>query len=196
MTNPTQQVPNADEFLLGKSEGKSKSLKTVGEFIEGTVVNTDVVHKTKFGTTDKEYYDDGKPVLQYMVAIQTAERDPEIEDDKGIRRFYCSSEAKKAIAAAVKAQGLKGLPVGAHIRITHTGTEPSKGGGSPKKLYSAVVSVLDTPQEPAVAAAQPATPQPATTVANGTVHSVQQTPELQALLAQVQALQAAAQQQQ
>lgn len=153
MTQPVH-VPNADDMLFGGG-APSISLKTIGEFVEGPVVDKGVVHKTKFGTQDKEYYKDGNPIWQLVLSIQTNLRDPERHGDDGVRRIFASPQLKVEIAKALKSANMTSLPLGARLRITFVREVPSAGGGSPKKEYSVVFTA---PADAAIAESIPVTP--------------------------------------
>lgn len=198
MTQPTQAAPNADDFLSGGG-APSVSFKNIGDVLEGTVVAKDVVHKTKFGTTEKEYYKDGNPIWQLVVTLQTNLRDPDRDGDDGKRRIFAPPQMKVEISKAVKAAGLKTLPLGTHLRIRFEREVPNSGsgGGSPKKEYSVVVTspadvALDAATPPATVATATTSAAPAVnTAAPSTVPNLADaSPELLALLSQMAQAQA------
>jgi hypothetical protein len=107
---------------------------------------------------------------QLVITLQTNERDPDIEDDKGIRKLYVSGSKKAesksmtaAIGGAVKAAKANGLEVGGKLTVTYIadGTPPKKGYNAPKQYAAS----YEPPSVQASAAFltddAPATPPPA-----------------------------------
>jgi len=135
-----------DDFLMGGG-GQSASFENIGDRVEGTIVSLEVTQQTDFESGDLLFWDDEKrqPRQQLVVSLQTDQRDPELEDDDGVRKVYVKGSKKAgsrslhdATAAAVRAAGAKGLKEGGYIVYVHDGTEPAaKRGMSDRKLYSA-----------------------------------------------------------
>jgi hypothetical protein len=117
----------------------------VGSFIEGTLVDKGTNHKTKYNPNPLaekvfEYFASGDPKLELILTLQTDVRDPSIEGDTGVRRVFVPFQMQKELQKAVAEAGIKrSLPLGSWIKITHTGTTPSQGGGQDRKEYSVVV---------------------------------------------------------
>jgi hypothetical protein len=128
-------------FLLGGG-GKSAKFEAVGDTITGTIAaEPEMRQQTDIGTGALKTWDNGDPVMQLVVKLQTTERDD--SEDDGIRNLYVSGGFKraslqKAVADAVRAAGAKSLAVGGTLAVKFTGEEPpSKKGFNPAKLYAA-----------------------------------------------------------
>lgn len=173
MTQPTTQVPDADDFLLGGG-APSASLKNIGDRIEGYVVAKEVVQEREYqrpGTTTPprmKTWPSGDPVLQLVVTYQTTERDPERGNDDGRRKVYFKPSWKSELAKTLRAHGEDTLPIGSWQRITRSHDEPGQGA-EPKKLVT--IEYRSAADRVATGAAS------ATTAAN------EQSPELKAALA-------------
>lgn len=147
MTAAPQQ-PSADAFLLGGG-GQSATFDGVGDSVTGTVESTEVRQQTDFQSGQPKTWDDGSPVMQLVVSLQTTLRDD--ADDDGIRKVYVKGSKKPgsqslhdAVATAVRQAGAKGLEEGGTLTVTYTGDEPPKTRGmSPRKLYSATYEAPD-----------------------------------------------------
>lgn len=91
MTN--NQLPSLDE--MGEVSGIPTwggGKTPVGERVKGRILDATVTQQTntKF---EPLFFPDGKPRSQVVVTFQTQLRDPEIEDDDGIRRFFAKGGA-------------------------------------------------------------------------------------------------------
>src|SRR6266568_5915777 len=133
-----------DSLLLGRAGAPAVKFASHGDFIEGTLVGKDTQHKAKFNANDPsdrtqlEYFASGDPKLELILTLQTDRKDH--EEDKGVRRVFVPFQMQSELQKAVVAAGMKhSLPLGTHIKITHTHSVPSEGGGSPRKEYSVVV---------------------------------------------------------
>lgn len=191
--------PNA--FLMGGG-AKSAKFDTPGTTVTGTIAaEPEMKQQTEFGTGKLLFWDNGDPMMQLVVKLQTTERDPQVEDDDGIRALYIKGGFKKptlqkAVSDAVRAAGAKGLEVGGTLSVTYTGDGPKEGAGFPPKYYSATytpptANFLATGEAPAATTpsptstqlpAQPAAAAGLVTLPDGS----QVTPEVAALIQQVQ----------
>lgn len=96
---------NLDE--ASGSKGKWFSFANVGDTFTGTFLSADERQKTDYGTGAPLTWDDGKPIIEYVMEFQTALRDT--DDDTGQRTIYCgkSSRLFRAMDDARKTAGLK-----------------------------------------------------------------------------------------
>ena len=141
---------NPNDFLLGGGGGSAK-FENVGDTVSGTITATEVKQQTDLKDNTPKTWDNGDPVMQLVVTLQTDQRDPENDDDEGIRNVYVKGSKKAgsrslhdAVATAVRQSGAKGLEVGGTLSVTYTGEEPSSTRGfNPRKLYSATYSAPD-----------------------------------------------------
>lgn len=148
-----------------------------GTTITGTITSVTTMQVSDYVTGQKKTWDNGDPMLQAIVTIQTTLKDN--EEDNGIRAIYIKlwGQQNRALADAVRKTGRtrasEALTVGATFTATFTGTAPSKMG-SPTKLYEYTI------QPPAVtqldnAVANPTTP-PATAPSVNPWNTTQPTP--------------------
>lgn len=157
----TNQDPNA--FLMGGG-GRSATFKNIGDVVEGTIAAPPTLRQqTDIDSGKPKTWDNGDPVMQLVVQLQTNER--EDPDDDGLRNLYVSGGFKraslqKAVADAIRTAKASGLAVGGRLAVKFTGEEPpQKKGMNPAKLYAAKYTppsdaFLDEPKEPVAAAAK------------------------------------------
>ena len=129
---------DAASFLMGGSVPSASFLKH-GDSVTGTVSEPPTVQQQRdMQTNALKTWDDGSPMLQLVVTLQTDERDAGIEDDDGRRRCYLKFNMKKSVADAVRKAGCKALELGGRLTITYTHDgEPTKRGFNPPKFYEA-----------------------------------------------------------
>ena len=138
----------ADDFLLGGG-GASAKFETLGDTITGVIESTEVNQQTDIKDGSPKTWDNGDPIMQLVVTLQTSLR--EDEDDDGKRKVYVKGSKKAgsrslhdAVATAVRNSGARGLEVGGTLTVTHDGVEPSKTRGfNDRKLYSATYAAPD-----------------------------------------------------
>jgi hypothetical protein len=162
-------MSSANEFLMGSGAASAK-FETIGTVVTGTIVKEPVVQQqTDITTGEPKYWSDGKPREQLQVVLATQQRDPNDPSDDGHRALYVRGELTKAVRAAIRASGAKGIEVGGTMTVTYTGNgQPPKPGFSGAKLFDvtyapplpqAANAFLGADQPPAAPAYQ-APPQP------------------------------------
>ncbi len=121
---------DANEFLLS-SGVPSCTWPEIGTTYSGTVLDFRVDQAKDYDTGKPKFWDDGNPVKQLVVTIQTTERDPSKEGDDGVRALFCGGQLLKAVREAVRPHG--GIAVGGRIgvKFTSLGEPPVRNG---KKL--------------------------------------------------------------
>lgn len=83
-------------------------------------------------------WDDGNPMMQLVVTLQTELRDPSVEDDDGRRRLYIKGALRTAVSDAVRKAGAKGIDEGGELTVVYTRDEPPKNKGmSPARQFTA-----------------------------------------------------------
>lgn len=123
------------------SAGRSKwfGFPNVGDVFKGTYLSASERQATDYVTSALKTWDDGTPMMEYVIEFQTDLRDDDTDD--GRRTIYAgkSSRLFKAMAEAVRAAGLKwsDFPV-LTIKRTDDG-EPvtlknGKRGNAPKQF--------------------------------------------------------------
>lgn len=148
MTTPqqSQQMPSADDFLMGGGGAPTAKFPTPGTAVGGRITEKPTVEQQRdISTGDKKFWSDGNPMMQLVVTVQTEERDPQIEEDDGRRRLFIKGQMKNAVADAVRAAGGRGLEVGGILTVTysHDGTA-SQRGFNPPKQYAATYALAAT----------------------------------------------------
>ncbi|MGH3099295.1 MAG: hypothetical protein ACRDMV_25220 [Streptosporangiales bacterium] len=128
----------ADDFLMSGGTPSAK-FKELGANAAGRIARRPEVQQQRdFDSGEPLYWDDGSPRKQIKVILRTDQRDPEIEDDTGERALYIKGNLLRAVRAAVKKSGAKGLAVEGWLSVTYTfDGEAKKKGLNPPKLYSA-----------------------------------------------------------
>jgi hypothetical protein len=159
-----QPLDAANEFLLAAGVTSAK-FETPGTTVTGTICRQpEVQQQREIDTGRPKFWDDGKPRQQIVIHLQTTSRDPEVEDDDGIRALYVRGNMLRAVREAVRKAGT-GLEVGGVLAVTYSGDGERKAAGfNPPKLYTAVytpavqAAVSDVLAEPVPAAGSVALP--------------------------------------
>lgn len=154
--------------LLNQTGGKSFKFDQVGATVTGTVESAEVVQKKNFDSGEPEFWDDGKPIEQVRIVLQTNLRDQPDDatgEDDGLRAVYVKGwgDQLRELRRAVKASGADDIEAGGTFTATYTGDgEVAKGKrGFPPKVYAyeyrkpSGTAGLIGGQEQAAPAAQP-----------------------------------------
>lgn len=105
------------------------AFNTIGDSVEGVLIDVDVVDQTDFVTKEPKIGKNGKPIQQLVLTL----RKP---DDDEIRWFLKIS-AKIALQEALKTAGVEGLELGAYIKGTYSADEAQKQSGlNARKLFT------------------------------------------------------------
>jgi len=131
---------DANDLLMG---GGIKSAafpdQQYGHTVGGPIVRPPQVRQqTDFDTGKPKFFDNGDPMMQIVVQVQTDQRDQADSTDDGVRAFYLKGQMQAAVRDAVRTVGAKGLEVGGQLYIKYVKDEPnSRGRGKDKKVYAA-----------------------------------------------------------
>lgn len=130
----------ANDFLMGGGV-KSASFPD-GQY--GTEVGGPVVREPKlrqqtdFDDGKPKFYDNGDPMNQVIIHVQTGLRDPLDPEDDGVRALYVKGQMREAVRDGVKAAGGTGVAMGGELYVKYIRDEPNgRGRGKEKKIYSA-----------------------------------------------------------
>jgi hypothetical protein len=127
-----------EQFLMGGGGAPSAKFKTIGDTIAGQVLDYEMRQQSDLETNSLKTWDDGRPMMQLVVTLQTTERDASIEDDDGKRRIYIKGLLQQAVRDAIKAAGGKKLEVGGTLTVRYVGDEaPKRRGVNGAKIYQA-----------------------------------------------------------
>lgn len=186
---------DAASFLMG-SGGPAAKFPDLGTTVGGPITRIGApMQQRDMATNAPKFWDDGNPMMQLPVDVQTDQRDTEIPNDDGVRTLYIKGQMQAAIRDAVRRSGARMLEVGGTLTVKYASDgQPAKKGFNAPKVYEATYTPptaaaaaqffdSDTPETTTAAPAAP----PVAGLAPGT----QITPEVAALLAQLQAQQPA-----
>ena len=138
-------MADANDFLM-RSGAKSATFPTIGTTVKGTIAREpELVQQRDFEDRSKmKFWDDGTPMMQVVVILATAERDPDDDEDNGERGLYLKGNLLKAVQVAVKEAKAKGLQVGGKLAVKFSGegVQEKKGLAKPK-LYKAAYEAPD-----------------------------------------------------
>lgn len=117
-----------DEFFGGGGGPKALSWKDkpVGHSYQGIITKVEVINKTdkKTGAVVMNQY--GKPKKIVILTLITDLRDPEIEDDNGLRRIFLQGNAAWELRQTLRAGSFAKPIKGGRFKITKSGTKPTE----------------------------------------------------------------------
>jgi hypothetical protein len=112
----------------------------VGTTFSGPVLSVNVRGSIDPKTGKPDTWDDGNPKEQVSVTVQTALRDPNIEEDDGSRTIYIKwwGAQKQALVQALRNASVEDIEIGGMFTATYMGEgpQPDNKALSPAKLYS------------------------------------------------------------
>lgn len=106
--NPNDDIFAAmDRGLAGGSKSAFTSDSLPGDTITGAVVSVDYKQVNDFNTGEPAFFPSGDPKMQFVIVIQTDQRDD--EDDDGRRTIYIPAwgSKKQALVDAMRAEGMR-----------------------------------------------------------------------------------------
>lgn len=141
---PTPQASGSLDDLVADRGAKSffDANSQPGASVSGVI---DLIEKTQYrdyNTRQPGYWNDGKPMEQIHVILQTQLRDPSVDDDDGRRSVWIKGWGVQlgAFRAGMRLAGMQHAPrKGDRMTATFTGFDPkSKNPQNPAKLYEYV----------------------------------------------------------
>lgn len=139
-------MSDANDLIMGANVEGAK-FETIGDIVQGNIAKIGDKQQSRKWRSDGKlgdlaFWDDGSPIWQVRIDVQTDMRDPSVKADDGIRALYvrAGSDLRRAIQEAVRESGSKELLVGAFLGVQLTGKEQSgpMPASNDKKLYTAV----------------------------------------------------------
>ncbi|MGW8366933.1 hypothetical protein ACWGK1_41215 [Streptomyces wedmorensis] len=127
---------DANSFLMGGGGAPTAKFPTPGTTVGGRITEQPKVEQQRdIQTGEKKFWNNGDPMMQLVVTVQTDQRDHALEDDDGKRRIFVKGQMKNAVADAVRAAGARGLEVGGTLAVTYThdGEQKQRGFSAPKQ---------------------------------------------------------------
>ena len=91
MSTPQQQyqTPSADEFLMGGGGAPTAKFPTIGTSVGGRITEKPFVQQQRdIDSGEPKFWNDGKPMMQLVVTVQTNQSDPSIQDKTAPRRVF------------------------------------------------------------------------------------------------------------
>jgi hypothetical protein len=123
--------------------GKSATFNNIGDSYTGTVISSPrEMQQRDLESGEPKFYKDGNPMMQTVIEIQTAQRDPEDDADDGVRVLYMKGQRIAALRNAIRTAGIKSRQdmVGATVTVTCVKQEkPERKGLNGKKVYDVSV---------------------------------------------------------
>jgi hypothetical protein len=161
-------MSNVDDFLMGGGGAPSAKFDTIGRTYKGTILKSEMRQQTDISGTPKNY-DDGNPMMQAVITIQTDERDSSIEDDDGQRRLFVKGNMQKAVRDAIVASRCSTLALGGTLAVRYTGDGIPKRAGlsAPKEYVAQYVAPAVGVGDLIASAPAPQAPAPAVASSNG-----------------------------
>lgn len=128
---------DVNDFILSGGVPAAK-FPMIGTVVKGTIVGSDVQQQLDFDTGKPKFFDDGKPMMQAVITLQTDDRDPSIDGDEGLRRVFVRGQMTAAVREALRTAGAK-LEVGGTLAVqfTEEKVNPEKPHRKPAKQYVA-----------------------------------------------------------
>jgi hypothetical protein len=124
--------------IMGTRSAPTVKFARHGDSIKGIIVGqVDERSQTDFVTKQVKLWDDGKPMLQWVVALQC---DDEIDppDDFGARTLYVKGGMVTPVRSAITSSGAADFEEGAELTVTYSGDAPPKAAGmKPSKQFQA-----------------------------------------------------------
>lgn len=143
----------ANEFLMGGgiaslSFDRNKGYVMGQTIHRGKLLEGKTMQQRDINSGEPKFWQDGKPVMQLVLTLQTDIRDPQDPDDDGKRNLYVSSpNMRTAIRDAVKTSGAQEMKLGGELAICWVAEGEQKNKAhNPPKIYKA----MWTPPDPAV----------------------------------------------
>ena len=104
------------EYLVGGGIPSAK-FDQVGDVVRGRIKSLEKKQQTEFGTGTPLTFDNGDPMWQVVVTLETDDRDPDRDDDDGLRNLYVKAQMRQAVGEAIRKSGHKGQVVGGMLAV-------------------------------------------------------------------------------
>ena len=131
------------------SGSKAWSTDTMGDAVKGRIRLAERRQQRGFDGGAPLTWDDGSPRMLTYIELETDLRDPDSDDDDGVRALYAKggnfevaegkgTSMERAIVDAVKKAGASSIDVGAILTVGYTGVaKRTNRAYQPAKLYTA-----------------------------------------------------------
>lgn len=133
--------------LLNRSGSPTASFKEKGTTVKGTIVSIEKTQQQDYATKTPKTWDNGDPMWQLVITLNTAERDADIEGDNGDRRVFAKGQMIDAVREAFRTAGAQ-PEVGGTLAIQYDSDGTPKNGMNPPKHY---IAAYEPPKQQAIA---------------------------------------------
>lgn len=155
-------------FNLAGDSTTTAKFEAVGDSVTGKVIGLTERQSTKLGTTELDFWPDGKPKMYYSMLLQTALREEAGDDGRrsvaltGSKKSSEQSSLSAMLDAVMAATGGTEIMIGGTATVTLIGQAPPRTVGyNPRKLYAA--QYIPPNQTVNLAGASAANPEPVIT---------------------------------
>lgn len=120
------------DYLLGGAP--TANFLEIGTVHEGRIRTYEKVQQRDMDTGSPKFWDDGSPMWQMVITIETDERDPDIDGDDGVRRLFVKAQMLQAVRDAIRKSGHRGEVRGGKLGVKYVRDDPPtrKGFNGPK----------------------------------------------------------------
>jgi len=123
--------------ILDSARAAAAKFPVLGTSVGGRVTEKPQERQqTDYKTDDPLTWNDGSPRMQWIITVQTDQRDD--ANDDGRRRIFAKGQMLKAIRRAVKEVDAKDIEVDGILTVSYVGDgEPADEESKPPKIYEA-----------------------------------------------------------
>lgn len=127
---------DAHDFLMGGAP--TATFPTIGTVHKGRIRSYEKTQQRDMDSGLPKTWDNGEPMWQIVITIETDERDNTKPNDDGVRRLFAKANMLNAIRDAIRKSGHTDNLVGGMLAVKYTGDDtPKKKGLNAPKLYAA-----------------------------------------------------------
>jgi len=132
-----------DSVLMGAPP--AAQFRDVGALVTGRILRVIARQATDFESKEPKWWPDGRPVLEPVITLDSS--------DGQLTLYAGSAGLREALREACRSAGI-GLRPGGILAVRYIRDEPSKKGGSAKKIYDAAYDPPAGLPQPAQVAAK------------------------------------------
>jgi hypothetical protein len=131
-------IDEANGWLMGSSV-PSCSFLNLGDEHHGQIMAVEMGQQRDPANNKPKTWDDGSPMMQMIITLQTDERDQQAENDSGVRKLYVGSKGmREALSTAVKKSGAGGVGIGGKLgmKFLREGEATNRAFNPPKEYVA------------------------------------------------------------
>lgn len=131
---------DADDLLMNAARSGAPAAKfpSVGYVLDGIVTQRPRKAEQRDVDGKVKTFEDGTVRMQVLIEVQTSLRDPDVNDDDGLRTIWCKWEIQKAVSQALLDAGVKRVEIGGRLQVGRSQDEPpAKRGYQPTQKFVA-----------------------------------------------------------